>query len=101
MPFEKNFQRLSFSSNIIKIPEPSKRRSIEKTERKKLEKREKKKEKEKLQEYLHIKRGSQYFKRRKTLQLQNPFCMGPFSSPPSYHFKNPFQNNLRKFHSSF
>jgi hypothetical protein len=31
----------------------------------------------------------------------NPFCMIPFSSPPSYHFKNPYQNHLRKFHSSF
>jgi hypothetical protein len=45
MPFEKNFQRLSFSSNIIKIPESSKRRSIEKTEREKLEKERRRKKK--------------------------------------------------------
>jgi hypothetical protein len=76
-----------------------------KREKKYLKERERKKnekkEKEKLQESLQIKRGSQYFERRKTLQLQTPFCMSPFSSPPSYHFKNPFQNHLRKFHSSF
>jgi hypothetical protein len=71
---------------MIKIPEPSKRWSIEKKERKSIEKkRDKKKEKgkerkRKLQESLQMKRGSQYFKRRKTLQLQNPFCMSPFSS---------------------
>jgi hypothetical protein len=107
MPFEKNFRRLFLSSNIIKIPESSKRWSIEKKERKGIEKRERKrkkkekKEKEKLQESLQIERGSQYFERRKTLQRQNPFCLSPFSSPPSYHFKNPFQNHLRKFCNSF
>jgi hypothetical protein len=42
MPFEKNFRRPSFSSNIIKIPRSSKRRSIEKRERKSIEKRERK-----------------------------------------------------------
>jgi hypothetical protein len=66
-----------------------------------IEKREKKKEKEKLQESLEIKRESQYFERRKTMQLQNPFCMSSFSSPPSYHFRNPFQNHLRKICSTF
>jgi hypothetical protein len=84
-----------------KIPKSSKRRSIKKREKVLKRKREKKNEKEKLQESLQIKMGSQYFGRRKTLQLQNPFCMSPFSSPPSYHFKNPFQNHLRKFCSSF
>jgi hypothetical protein len=75
MPFEKNFWRLSFSSKIIKILESSKRRSTEKRETKSIEKRERKrkkkekKEKEKLQESLQIKKGSQYFERRKTLQL--------------------------------
>jgi hypothetical protein len=74
------------SSFIIKISKSSKRRSIEKREREKsIEKRGRKKEK--LQKSLQIKRGSQYFERRKILQLQNPFCMSPFSSPPSYHFK--------------
>jgi hypothetical protein len=33
----------------------------------------KRKEKEKLQESLQIKRGSQYFERRKTFQLQSLF----------------------------
>jgi hypothetical protein len=90
MPFEKNFQRPSFSSNIIKILEYSKRRSIEKRERKNIEKRDREKERKKFQESLQMKRGSQYFERRKILQLQNPFCMSPFSSLPSYHFKKPF-----------
>jgi hypothetical protein len=80
-----------------------KRENVLKKERKGIEKREREreKEKEKLQESLQIKRGSHYFERRKILQLQNPFCMSSFSSPPSYHFKNPFQNNLRKFHIFF
>jgi hypothetical protein len=39
--------------------------------RKYIEKEER--EKEKLQESLRIKKGSQYFERRKTLQLQYPF----------------------------
>jgi hypothetical protein len=96
---------LSFSSNIIKIPESSKRRSIERKREKVLKKRERNKEKEKegkkekLQVSFQIKRGSQYFEWRKTLQLQNPFCMSLFSSPPLYHFKNHFQNHLRIFHS--
>jgi hypothetical protein len=47
MPFENNFWRLSFSSNIIKIPESSKRRSIEKRGRKDIEKRERKRKKKK------------------------------------------------------
>jgi hypothetical protein len=72
-----------------------------KKERKSIEKIEKKEEKEKLQESLQRKRGSQYFERRKTLQLQNPFYMKPFSSPPLYHFKNPFQNYLGKFCTLF
>jgi ATP/ADP translocase len=71
MPFEKNFQRLSISSIIIKIPEFSKRWSIEKNRKhikKEREKKEKgKKEKEKLQESLQIKRRSQYLERRKIL----------------------------------
>jgi hypothetical protein len=37
------------------------------------------------------KRGSQYFERRKIVQLQKPFYMIPFSPPPSYHFENLFQ----------
>jgi hypothetical protein len=90
-----------FSSFIIKISKSSKRWSIEERERESIKKIGKKKEKEKLQEYLQIKRGTQYFERRKTLQLQNPFRMSRFSSPPSYHLKNPLQNHLRKFCSSF
>jgi hypothetical protein len=46
--FEKNFRRLFFSSNMIKIREPSKRWSIEKKREKVLKKREtKRKKKEK------------------------------------------------------
>jgi hypothetical protein len=51
----------------------SKRQSIEekRRERKSIEK--KRKEKEKLQVSLQIKKGSQYFERTKTFQLQNLF----------------------------
>jgi hypothetical protein len=67
-----------------------------KEERKHIEKREKekKRKKKKSSKSLFISRGSQYSKMRKTLQLQNLlFDVIPFSSPPSYHFKNPFQNH--------
>jgi hypothetical protein len=87
-----------FSSNIIKIPESSKGRSIEEKERESIEKRERKR---KAPRVSSNKKGSQCFERRKTLQHQNPFCVSPFSSPPSYHFKNPFQKHLKIFCSSF
>jgi hypothetical protein len=59
-----------FSSNIIKTPHVLKRRSIEKR------KKRKKKEKEKKAPRVSSnKRGSQYFERRKTLQLQKSFLM--------------------------
>jgi hypothetical protein len=55
---------------IIKIPKSSKRRSIEREREREREKLfKKRKEKEKLQESLQIKRGSQYFERRKTFKL--------------------------------
>jgi hypothetical protein len=90
-----------FSSFIIKIPKSSKRRSIEKRERerKKVLKKERKK-KEKLQESLQIKWGSQYFE-EKNISTSKSFYVSPFSPSPSYHFQNPFQNRLRKFHSFF
>jgi hypothetical protein len=65
-----------FSSFSIKIPKSSKRQSIEKNrenERENVLKKKKRKEKGKLQESLQIKRGSQYFERIKTFQLQNLF----------------------------
>jgi hypothetical protein len=61
-----------FSWFIIKIHKSSKRQSIKKGEKEQVLKKERK-EKEKLQESLQIKWGSQYFERRKTFQLQNLF----------------------------
>jgi hypothetical protein len=51
MPFENNFQRLSFSSNIIEIRECSMRWSIEKAERKGTEKERKRKKRKPLRAY--------------------------------------------------
>jgi hypothetical protein len=62
-----------FSSNIIKTPKSS-RDSIEKQEKKE-KKKEKEKEKKKAPGISSNKRGSQYFERRKTLQLQKSFMM--------------------------
>jgi hypothetical protein len=39
---------------------------------------------------VNILRGSQYFERRKTLQLQKFFLYDSISPPPSYHFENLF-----------
>jgi hypothetical protein len=92
-----------FSSFIIKIPNSSKRWSIEKREREREREKVLKKEegKEKLQESLQIKRGSQYIERRKNILTSKSFYVSPFSPAPSYYFQNPFQNRLRKFHSFF
>jgi hypothetical protein len=85
-----------------KSPSPQRDGAEKKKRENVLKKREREKErKRKAPRVSSNKRGSQHFERRKTLQLQNPFCISPFSSPPSYHFKNPFQNHLRKFCSSF
>jgi hypothetical protein len=64
-------------------------------EHKKRREREKilKKERKKALRVSSNKRGSQYFERRKTLHFKNIlFDVILFSPPPSYHFKNPFQN---------
>jgi hypothetical protein len=55
-------------------------------------KRKRKKEK-KAPRVSSNKRGSQYFERRKHFNFKDPFYVIPFSPPPSYHFKNPFQNH--------
>jgi hypothetical protein len=54
-----------FSSNIIKTPQVLKRRSIEKKEKKG----------KKAPRVSSNKRGSQYFERRKALQLQRSFLI--------------------------
>jgi hypothetical protein len=59
-----------FSLFIIKIPKSSKRWSTREREREKIGKKWKEK---KLKESPQIKRGSQYFERRKAFQLQNIF----------------------------
>jgi hypothetical protein len=91
-----------FSSFIIKIPKSSKRQSIEKRERERekvLKKRGRKKEK--LQESLPNKKGKSIFWEEKNISTSKSFYVSPFSPPPLNHFQNPFQNHLRKFHSSF
>jgi hypothetical protein len=65
-----------FDSNIIKTPQVLKRRSIEKKEREK--------EEEKALRVSSNKMGSQYFDRRKTLQLQRSFLMW-FHFLPLHH----------------
>jgi hypothetical protein len=36
---------------------------------------------------VNISRGEKHF------NFKNPFYVIPYSPPPSYHFKNPFQNH--------
>jgi hypothetical protein len=47
------------------------------------------------------KKGKSMFWEEKNISTSKSFFVSPFSSPPSYHFKNPFQNHLRKFRSTF
>jgi hypothetical protein len=95
-----------FSSRLSQNPKSSKRRSKEKRERKKLLKeRERKsiekKRKEKRSFKSPCKNGKSIFWEEKNISTSKSFYVSPFSPPPSYHFQNPFQNHLRKFHSSF
>jgi hypothetical protein len=96
IPFylKRSFSRSDFSPLISsKPPSPQEMEHIKKSERKEEEKvLKKKKERKKATRVSSNKRGSQYFNRRKTLQLQNfLFYMILFSPPPSYHFENLFQ----------
>jgi hypothetical protein len=81
-----------FSSNIIETPKSSRDRA---------EKKEKEKEKEKLQKSLQIKGKLTFWEEKDALTSKILFNVIPFSSPPSYHFKNPFQNHWEIFLNSF
>jgi hypothetical protein len=73
-----------FSSNIIKTPESSRDRAY-------IKKREGKRKAPRVSSNKMV---SQHFERRKILQLQKIlFDVIPFSPPPSYQFKTPFQNH--------
>jgi hypothetical protein len=65
-------------------------------ERKSNKNKKEKKEKEKLQESLQVKRGSQYFERRKILQLQNPFLYEPIFFPSIIPFQKSFPKSFDK-----
>jgi hypothetical protein len=99
MPFHlkrKFLKKWFFSLNIIRTPQVLKRRSIKKEEREKLLKKEREKigRKRKAPRVysnkgeVNILRGEKHFNFKNIL-----FDMIPFSPPPSYHFKNPFQNH--------
>jgi hypothetical protein len=92
MPFEKNFWRLPFSSNIIKIPESSKCRSIEKNREKVLEKRERKKRKRKAPRDPSNKKGESTFWEEKNIATSKSFLYEPIFYPSII----PFQKTLSK-----
>jgi hypothetical protein len=70
-----------FSSNIVKTPESSRDGAHIK------------KGKEKLQASLQIKGEVNILREKNTSTSKIIFDVIPFSPPPSYHFKNPFQNH--------
>jgi hypothetical protein len=84
-PFEnKVFEEVIFLLKYHQNPQVLKKQSIEKKKKGK----RKNKRKEKAPRVTSNKRGSQYFERRKTLQLQRSFLMWwHFLPPPSYHSK--------------
>jgi hypothetical protein len=58
-------------------------------------------EKEKTIRVSSNKMGRQYFDRRKNISTSKIiFDVIPFSPPPSYRFKNPFQNHWESFLNS-
>jgi hypothetical protein len=84
-----------------KSPSPQRDKALKRErerERKKYSK--KRKEKEKLQDSAN-KKGKSIFWEDKNISTWKSFYVSPFSPPPSYHFQNPFQNHLKKSHSSF
>jgi hypothetical protein len=89
--FEKKFLKKWFlSSKYHQNPQVLKRRSIEKREREREEEKVLKKGREKLQKSLQIKGEVNILEGGKYFNHENPFCMIPFSPPPSYHFENLF-----------
>jgi hypothetical protein len=97
IPFHLNrsFSRSDFSPlNIIKTPSPQETENREKRERER-EKEEEKVLKERERKAPRIssnKRGSQYFERRKTLQLRKPFLSDFIFSPSIIPSRKPFPN---------
>jgi hypothetical protein len=76
-----------------------KKKIREKNYWKKKEKREE--EIEKLQEPLQIQEKSIFWEEKNTSTKKIIFDMIPFSPPPSYHYKSPFQNHWESFLNSF
>jgi hypothetical protein len=78
-----------------KNPQESEHRKKEKRENTYWKKRKKEEEKkEKLQESLQIKEEVNILRGERHSSFKNLLSdVIPFSSPPSYHFKNPFQNH--------
>jgi hypothetical protein len=77
-PFEKKFLKNDFLLKHHQNPQVLKRRSMKKR---------------KLQESLQIKGEVNILRGEKRFNFKTLFDVIPFSPPPSYHFKNPFQNN--------
>jgi hypothetical protein len=93
-PIAKKFLKKWFSPQISSKPP-----SPQETEHKK--RGRKKKEKEKLQESIQIKGEVNILRGEKHFNFKILFDVIAFSSPPSYHFKNPFQNHWKSFLNSF
>jgi hypothetical protein len=74
-----------------------------KTKREKVleKKTEKKKEKEKLQKSLQIKRGSQYFERRKNIATSKSFFYEPILFSSIIPFQKPFPKSFEKISQLF
>jgi hypothetical protein len=81
-PFEKMFFKKWFSPQISsKPPSPQEMEHL------------KKETKRKLQESLQIKGEVNILRGEKHFNFKNSFACDSIFSPPSYHFKNPFQNH--------
>jgi hypothetical protein len=89
MPFKKRFLKKWFSPQISSKPSSS-----QDMEHRKKEGKGKRK---KAPRVSSNKRGSKYFKRRKTLQLQRSFLCDFIFSPSIIPFQKHFSKSLRKF----
>jgi hypothetical protein len=105
-PFEKKvFEEVIFLFKYHQNPQVLKRQSIEKREKKywKKGKQERKKEKgnRKAPRVSSNKGEVNILRGKKTSTSKILFDMIPFAPPPSYHFKNLFQNHWECFLNSF
>jgi hypothetical protein len=96
---EKKFLKKWFSPPISS--KPLSPQETEQRENRRKGKKKGKTRKKKFQESVQIKGKSKFWEEKNISTSKTLFDVIPFSPPPSYHFKNLFQNHWESFLNSF